>query len=313
MATSFVMRLAGYVALIVLSLGVAGYAVGVYGFLPMGAVLHPDMRATFEAHRTAVYVHIFASAVALALGPLQFSTRLRTTRLGLHRWLGRLYLGVGVLGGGLAGLSMALHAFWGSCLPAGLRVSGAGVAVHRVSRLSRDPWRQRCGPSPLDGSQLRTHFRSRHPPDSAAGIGRVGSRIRACVPGHRVAVLAAQPAGGRARSQTDRRPSLHGRQPASQRLPLRPCSRYGHHASGPATRACPSLRRGPSGTGSSSFHSLGHRSLECASQLGRRDAHPCHGPTGSARRAGASGLVVALAATGAAAAFCTPARRTDSQ
>jgi uncharacterized membrane protein len=147
MATSFVMRLAGYVALIVLSLGVAGYAVGVYGFLPLGAVLHPDMRAAFEAHRAAVYVHIFASAVALALGPLQFSTRLRSTRLRLHRWLGRLYVGVGVLGGGVAGLSMAFHAFGGlasrlgfACLAlawlyTGYRayraIRGGNVAAHR--------------------------------------------------------------------------------------------------------------------------------------------------------------------------------------
>jgi hypothetical protein len=31
------MRLTSFVTLIVLSLGVAGYAVGVYGFLPLGA------------------------------------------------------------------------------------------------------------------------------------------------------------------------------------------------------------------------------------------------------------------------------------
>jgi Predicted membrane protein (DUF2306) len=113
-----VMRLASFVALIVLSLGVAGYAVGVYGFLPLGAVLHPDMRATFETHRTGIYAHIFASVVALALGPFQFSAKLRTARPGLHRWSGRLYLGVGVLVGGLAGLFMAFYAFGG--LPARL-------------------------------------------------------------------------------------------------------------------------------------------------------------------------------------------------
>jgi hypothetical protein len=112
------MRPASFVALVVLSLGVAGYALGVYGFLPLGAAVHPDMRATFEAHRTGIYAHIFASAVALVLGPLQFSAKLRTARLGLHRWSGRLYLGVGVLVGGLAGLFMAFHASGG--LPARL-------------------------------------------------------------------------------------------------------------------------------------------------------------------------------------------------
>ncbi|MGA8048566.1 MAG: DUF2306 domain-containing protein, partial [Burkholderiales bacterium] len=107
------MRLASHAALIVLSLGVAAYAIGVYGFLPLGVAVHPDMRAGFEAHRSGIYAHVFASAVALALGPFQFSARLRAARLGLHRWLGRLYLGVGVLVGGAAGLFMAFHAFGG--------------------------------------------------------------------------------------------------------------------------------------------------------------------------------------------------------
>lgn len=63
------MRFASFVALIFLSLGVAGVAIAVYGFLPLGALVHPDRRATFEAQRVGIYAHILASAVALALGP----------------------------------------------------------------------------------------------------------------------------------------------------------------------------------------------------------------------------------------------------
>lgn len=107
------MRLASYAVLVFLSFGVAIYAVGVYGLLPLGVTVHPDMRAAFEAHRTGIYLHVFASAVALAFGPLQFWARLRAARPGLHRWIGRIYLGVGVLVGGLAGLFMAFHAFGG--------------------------------------------------------------------------------------------------------------------------------------------------------------------------------------------------------
>jgi uncharacterized membrane protein len=107
------MRLTGFVVLVILALGVAGYAVAVYGFLPLGAALHPDMRAAFEAQRAGIYVHVFASAVALTLGPFQFSARLRSARPTVHRWSGRLYLGIGVLVGGLAGLFMAFHAFGG--------------------------------------------------------------------------------------------------------------------------------------------------------------------------------------------------------
>lgn len=119
------MRLVGQIALVLLSLGVVGYAVGVYGFLPLGAKLHPDMRATYEAHRVGIYAHVFAAAFALALGPFQFSTAWRTRRPALHRWSGRLYLGVGVLVGGLAGLYMAARAFGG---PAA-RLGFAGLAL----------------------------------------------------------------------------------------------------------------------------------------------------------------------------------------
>lgn len=108
-----VMRLAGFIALVVLSLAVAGYAVAVYGFLPVGALVHPDMRATFAAHPVGIYAHVFGAAVALVLGLFQFSSTLRERRPVLHRRLGRLYLVVGVLVGGLSGLFMAFHALGG--------------------------------------------------------------------------------------------------------------------------------------------------------------------------------------------------------
>jgi uncharacterized membrane protein len=107
------MRRVSFFTLTFLSLGVAGYAVFVYCFLPLGRTLHPDMRATFETFRVGIYTHVFASVIALVLGPFQFSARLRSKRPALHRWMGRLYLGIGVLVGGLAGLFMAFHAFGG--------------------------------------------------------------------------------------------------------------------------------------------------------------------------------------------------------
>lgn len=108
------MRLTSFAALVVLSLGIVGYAVVAYGLLPVGAAVHPDMRPTFESHdRLAIYTHVFASALALALGPFQFSAGLRAAHLALHRWSGRLYLGFGVLLGGLTGLFVAFNAFGG--------------------------------------------------------------------------------------------------------------------------------------------------------------------------------------------------------
>ena len=120
------MRRTGHVVLALLSFGIAGYALAVYGFLPLGSVVHPAMRATFEAHRVAILLHVFASVAALALGPFQFSTRLRSARPALHRWLGRAYLGIGVGIGGLAGLVMATHAFGGPVARVGFAALALG-------------------------------------------------------------------------------------------------------------------------------------------------------------------------------------------
>jgi uncharacterized membrane protein len=120
------MRLASYVTLSILSVAIVGYAIAVYGFLPLGVALHPDMRATFEANRIGIYAHIFAAVFALALGPFQFSAKLRTRHLALHRWLGRLYLGVGVLVGGVSGLFMATKAFGGLTAHSGFAILALG-------------------------------------------------------------------------------------------------------------------------------------------------------------------------------------------
>jgi uncharacterized membrane protein len=107
------MRIASFFVLTLLSLGIALYAIVGYALAPLGTLVHPDMRAVFETHPLGIYTHIFASAVALSLGPFQFSSRLRVSYIRLHRWSGRAYLGIGVLFGGLAGLYMSLNAFGG--------------------------------------------------------------------------------------------------------------------------------------------------------------------------------------------------------
>jgi uncharacterized membrane protein len=126
------MREAGYWLVCVLSAAVAGYAFVIYAFMPLGATILPEMRETYEAHRVGIYAHVFGAFCALALGPWQFSTRLRAANVTLHRWLGRLYLGLGVLVGGIAGLYMAFHAFGGivaragfACLALGWLYTGA--------------------------------------------------------------------------------------------------------------------------------------------------------------------------------------------
>ena len=99
--------------LLLSSVGVAGYAFFTYGFLPIGDSVGPAMKTSFENNAFAVYCHIFASSVALLLGPFQFSAKLRAGNIRVHRLIGRIYLSVGILIGGLAGLYIAQTAFGG--------------------------------------------------------------------------------------------------------------------------------------------------------------------------------------------------------
>ncbi len=93
--------------------GVAAYGLFAYAFMPIGAVVHPDMKQAFVFNSTAIHVHVLAAVLALALGPLQFSAGIRQKYPKAHRWCGRIYLGVGVLVGGLAGLYIAQYAHGG--------------------------------------------------------------------------------------------------------------------------------------------------------------------------------------------------------
>lgn len=126
------MRVAGFGLMVFLSLAITAYAIVAYGLMPLDAVVDERLRVTFEAHKFALYSHIFGSAVALGLGAFQFSSRLRTKRTALHRRMGRVYLGVGVLIGGIAGIFMAVHAYGGvtarlgfGCLAVGWLYTGA--------------------------------------------------------------------------------------------------------------------------------------------------------------------------------------------
>ena len=144
-----VMRRPGLVALYVLSLLVGAYAVVGYGLGPGSTQLHPEMRATFVSHPVGISTHIFASALALLLGPFQFSMRLRSRWPTLHRWTGRVYLGVAVLVGGIAGLYMSYFAFGGvaaklgfACLACAWLFTGtrAYVAARQRDFVSHRRW-----------------------------------------------------------------------------------------------------------------------------------------------------------------------------
>jgi hypothetical protein len=107
------------------SIGVAFYALFAYLARPVGSTVHPQMMAVYAEHRVAILVHIFCSVLTLMLGPPQFMPGVRKKWPAAHRVIGRVYLGLGVLGGGLAGLYMAFVAFGGA-------VSTVGFAMLAV-------------------------------------------------------------------------------------------------------------------------------------------------------------------------------------
>jgi uncharacterized membrane protein len=159
-----------------LTFGVAGYAAFVYGVLPLGSLVHPDMQANFLAHSTGIYTHAFASILALVLGPFQFSARLREKHTDLHRWLGRSYLAVGVLVGGLSGLYMSQYAFGGPVAKSGFAVLAvlwlytgwrAYLAIRRGAVAEHRKWMVRNFALTFAAVMLRLYL----PASMAAGLG----------------------------------------------------------------------------------------------------------------------------------------------
>lgn len=113
-------------ALGVSALLVAAYALLAYALWPAGATVSPAMREVYRVHPFLIHAHAFGAGLALALGPWQFSARLRATRPRLHRWAGRLYLLAGVGVGGVSGLGLAFLAQGG--VPARLGFAGLALA-----------------------------------------------------------------------------------------------------------------------------------------------------------------------------------------
>lgn len=121
---------------------VAGYAIYAYTAYPLGKLVHPEMRRSFNEHRWLILTHIFGSTFALLLGPMQFSSMLRARWPRLHRISGRIYLIVGVLIGAGAGLFMSFHAFGGMVSKAGFAVGAlislfTGVLAFTTARARR--------------------------------------------------------------------------------------------------------------------------------------------------------------------------------
>jgi uncharacterized membrane protein len=72
--------------------------------------------------------HAVFSSIALLTGVWQFSSSLRRSRIGVHRWMGRVYC-VAVLLGWLTSIPIAMHANFGAIPSAGFLALGAAWIV----------------------------------------------------------------------------------------------------------------------------------------------------------------------------------------
>ncbi|WP_433199299.1 DUF2306 domain-containing protein [Nocardia sp. CA-107356] len=95
------------------SLTIAGYFVGQYAQGTLDSLAHREVGLAanygFRAWpiQVAFYLHITFAGLALALGPWQFATRLRTRGPRIHRGIGRAYL-ISVAIGSVAALVMSM-------------------------------------------------------------------------------------------------------------------------------------------------------------------------------------------------------------
>lgn len=108
------------------NMAVLAAIVSLYAFkvLAVPASRPEFVREHFASVPLAIMLHIIGATVALAIGPLQLSSRLREFSLGRHRWLGRAYM-LGVLIGGPSGLVLATMAQGG--LPARVGFALLGI------------------------------------------------------------------------------------------------------------------------------------------------------------------------------------------
>jgi hypothetical protein len=129
---------------LLLSVGVAGYALWAYGGGVQRVPVHPDMLAVFNQHRLLITVHAVGASIALLLGPVQFLERIRARAPRVHRILGYGYLVAGVAVGGVAGLLLSRHSFGGLVSHLGfgllallwLVTGGLAVAAARARRFA---------------------------------------------------------------------------------------------------------------------------------------------------------------------------------
>jgi len=155
----------------VLALFIAAYA-GLVLFLPgFAPPFLSEQRANVPL---ALYGHLAGGMLAMALGPWQFSTRLRTRALGWHRRIGRAYV-IAVIVGGLGGLGLAPGSMGGLVAHLGFGMLGvlwlsattmAWIRIRSRDQVAHRRWMIRSYALTLAAVTLRLYI----PLSSAAGV-----------------------------------------------------------------------------------------------------------------------------------------------
>lgn len=97
--------------------------------------IDPEIAINFVANRTVFLTHVRASLIALLLGPWQFVSKLRSKDPRIHRWIGRVYC-IMVLVGGVGGFIVAWTTTAGIIASFGF-ASLAGVWLYTTGRAYR--------------------------------------------------------------------------------------------------------------------------------------------------------------------------------
>lgn len=149
--------------LLFLAIAVAGYA--------LALLVIADIRTDFVQHILSLFpyvssIHFIGGAIAIVVGALQFSTRIRNRFIVLHRYMGKTYV-VAILFSGIAGFILAINSVAGPFAQMGfalmaltwLITTGYGyVAVRRKQISGHKQWMMRSYAVTVAGVTLRLYL-----------------------------------------------------------------------------------------------------------------------------------------------------------
>jgi uncharacterized membrane protein len=132
MLTTARLRRAGWLAMTVFASGLALFSARYFSLNP--AVFLPNQVAVYAAHIAPLLLHVGGGVTALAVGPWQFWSSLRTRHPAVHRAMGRVYL-VAVAAAAAGGLLLAPLSLGGPLAHLGFGVLAVLLLLTSVAAL----------------------------------------------------------------------------------------------------------------------------------------------------------------------------------